>query len=258
MTAAREAILLPCLFLTVALAGGLRPGASVLLRPPPLFALVLAVLLVAALVQSGALDPRRLIHPSRRALANANGILVLATTFVAGTQVFSLLTPDSGLPRVVLSIYFLMLMANTIAAGPDRVRVLRSLGVTFGAAFLLKFVILDALSNPAAGRLGRALQLLFEGVTLGAVMQQPQHPVAGYVAFATVGLFLVAVWLLPARTPASGPGRSYDPTGPSPRESIGPPAVDVRLVTGDEPIAGTIRRVGPRADREGEAGRDAE
>ena len=47
----------------------------------------------------------------------------------------ALLTPDGGLPRIVLSVYLLVLMLNTLAAGPDRIRVLRSLGVTFAAGF---------------------------------------------------------------------------------------------------------------------------
>lgn len=204
MTAAREAIVLPFLFLTVALAGGLRPGAQALLAPPPLFALVLALLLVGALVQSGAFDPRRVINPSRSTLANGNGICILATLFVASAQTFSLLSPASGLPRMLFGIYFLVLMLNTIAAGPDRVRVLRSLGVTFGAAFVLKFVVLDALSDPAPSRLGRALQLLLEGVTLGAVTQEVQHPAAGYIAFAVLVMFFAAVWLLPWRRPSGG------------------------------------------------------
>lgn len=198
MTAAREAIYLPLLLLTVALLGGVRPGAAVLLPPPALFALVLAVLLVGVLVQSGALDPLRVMNASRGALANLNGATLLATLFLASAQIFSLLTPDAGLPRVLFSVYFLVLMFNTMAAGPDRVRVLRSLAVTFGAAFVLKFVVLDALSDPAGGGLARALQLLFEGVTLGAVSQQVQHPAAGYLAFLAVGLFLVAVSLLPS------------------------------------------------------------
>jgi hypothetical protein len=200
MNPAREAIALPVLFLTVTLAGGLRPGAPLVLPPPSLFALVLAVLLVAALVLSGAFDPRRVMNPSRSGLANANGASILAALFLASAQVFSLLTPESGLPKIILSVYLLVLMLNTIAAGPDRVRVLRSLGVTFAAAFILKFVLLDALSNPAGGRLGRALQLLLEGVTLGSLTQDVQHPAAGYLAFATIAVFLVSIWLLPPRT----------------------------------------------------------
>jgi len=204
MTAAREAIVLPFLFLTVALAGGFRPGAQSLFAPPMLFSLVLAVLLVASLVQSGAFDPRRGINPSRSVLANGNGICILATLFAGSAQAFSLLIPASGLPRILFSVYFLVLMLNTIAVGPDRVRMLRSLGMMFGAAFVLKFVVLDALSDPAQGRLGRALQLLLEGATLGAVTQEVQHPAAGYIAFGALAMFLVAIWLLPERTHRDG------------------------------------------------------
>jgi hypothetical protein len=202
MSAAREALVLPILFLTVSLVGGVHPGGASLFPLPSLFALILALLLTGTLVQSGAFDPQRLLNGSRGALANANGVVVLGALFLASAQVFAVLTPDSGLPRIILSIYFLLLMLNTIAAGPDRVRVLRSLAVTFGAAFLLKFVVLDALSDPAASRLGRALQLLLEGVTLGSVSQDVLHPAAGYLAFLTLLLFLIAIWLLPRREPA--------------------------------------------------------
>jgi hypothetical protein len=198
MTAAREAIYLPVLLLTVALLGGLRPGAAVVLMPPSLFSLILAVLLVGVLVQSGAFVPLRVMNASRPALANLNGGVLVAALLVAAAQTFSLLTPDAGLPRVLFSVYFLVLMINTMAASPDRVRVLRSLAVTFGAAFVLKFIVLDALSDPAGGRLTRLLKVLFEGVTLGALTQDAQHPAAGYVAFAAIVMFLVALALLPS------------------------------------------------------------
>jgi hypothetical protein len=170
----------------------------VVLTPPSLFALVLAVLLAGVLVQSGALVPLRVMNASRPALANLNGGVLLATLLVASAQIFSLLTPDAGLPRVLFSVYFLVLLINTMAASPDRVRVLRSLAVTFGAAFVLKFIVLDALSDPAGGRLTRLLQVLFEGVTLGALTQDAQHPAAGYVAFAVIAMFLVGLSLLPS------------------------------------------------------------
>ena len=57
MTPLREALVLPCLYLTVVLLGGLRLGAEVRLVPPPLVALVLAVLLVGALVRSHTIRP---------------------------------------------------------------------------------------------------------------------------------------------------------------------------------------------------------
>ena len=198
MTVAREAIYLPVLFLTVTLLAGLRPGSAVVAAPPSLFSLVLAVLLVGVLVQSGAFAPLRVVNASRPALANLNGGVIAATLLVAAAQTFSLLTPDAGLPRVLFSVYFLVLMINTMAASPDRVRVLRSLAVTFGAAFVLKFIVLDALSDPAGGRMTRLLQVLFEGVTLGTVTQDAQHPAAGYVAFAAIVMFLAALAMLPS------------------------------------------------------------
>jgi len=203
MTAAREAIYLPVLLLTVTLLGGLRPGAAVLLTPPSLFSLILAVLLVGVLVQSGAFVPLRVMNGSRPALANLNGGVLVAALLVASAQMFSLLTPDTGLPRVLFSVYFLVLMINTMAASPDRVRVLRSLAVTFGAAFVVKFIVLDALSDPAGGRLTRLLQVLFEGVTLGALTQDVQHPAAGYLAFLVIVMFLVAVALLLSALPSA-------------------------------------------------------
>jgi hypothetical protein len=75
---------------------------------------------------------------------------------------------------------------------------LRGLLVTFGAAFTLKFVLLAALSAPADGRFARALQLLFEGITLGAVTQRPPHAAEGYLAFATLLLYLIGVAFLPS------------------------------------------------------------
>jgi hypothetical protein len=198
MTPAREAIHLPLILLTVTLFGGLRLNAPQVLEPPSLFALVLGMLLLGVLMRSGALNPSRVLHDTRTPLANLNGVILLVALFLAGAQVFSLLTPSSGMPRIVFSVYFLVLMLNTWAAGPDRVHLLRSLAVTFGAAFVLNFVILDALSKPA-GRMTRVLQLLLDGVTFGALTQEPHAAAAGYIAFFTVALFLTALALLPTR-----------------------------------------------------------
>jgi hypothetical protein len=204
MTAGREAIVLPALFLTVVLVGGVRPGAPMVLPPPSLFALVLAVMLVGVLIQSGTFDPLRVMHGSRSLLANLNGMVASVSLFAASAQVFALLTPDAGLPRLLFSLYFFLLMLNTLAAGPDRLRAMRSLAVVFGGAFILKFVVLNALSDPASGRISRLLQIMFEGMTLGTVTQTVQHPAAGYLAFLTIALFLTALSQLPARRrPAS-------------------------------------------------------
>lgn len=198
MSAAREAIVLPLLFLTATLAGGLRPGHGEILQPPAVFSLVLAMLLFAALVQSGTLAPQRLMRDARGALANLTGLVVLLTTFLASAQVFTLVTPASGLPAIAVSTFLLIAMVQTLTVAPDRVRMLRGLMVLLGAAFTIKFIVLAGLSAPAGGRMTRALQLLFEGVTLGAITQSPAHPLAGYLAFATLVLYVAGLLLLPS------------------------------------------------------------
>jgi hypothetical protein len=79
--------------------------------------------------------------------------------------------------------------------------------VTFGSAFLLKFVILAELSAPGTGWQKRVLQVLLEGVTLGALLQEALAPINGYVALFAAGLFLLGVFLLPYRAaPAASSG----------------------------------------------------
>jgi hypothetical protein len=197
VTALREAIVLPLLFLSIVLAASVRPGAQATVVAPSLGSLVAGMVLFALLVRSGALDPHRLMHPARSALANLNGLAVLVTAFVASAQMITMLVPESGVPALIAWVVLVSLLVQALAIGPDRTRVLRGLLVTFGAAFMLKFIILTTLSAPADGRMARALQLLFEGLTLGGVTQRTPHPAEGYLAFVTTVTYLVGVALLP-------------------------------------------------------------
>lgn len=199
MKSVTEAVYLPLILLTVALLGGLRVDDRVTFVPPPLFALVLGVMLFAVLVRGRVLAPEALMHASRPALDNLNGLVVILATFFAATQVFNLVTPESGLPFLLFNVFLFVLLVNTIAAAPDRVSVLRSLAVITGAAFILKFIVLGAISDPGEGTLKRVLYILLEGVTLGTLSQPPLHPIAGYLAFATLLLFLIGLAMLPSR-----------------------------------------------------------
>jgi hypothetical protein len=199
MTARREAIVLPAVFLTVLLLGSLRIAETTVLVPPSPYVLVLGLLLVRVVVQSGALAPQRLLSASRSDLANLNGLVVVTTLWAAAAQVLAVLTPESGVPRLAFSVFFLILLLNTAAAAPDRPRLLRSLAVTFSAAFVLKFTVLYAVSAPGAGPVKRAMQALLDGVTLGALIQEVPHPATAYLDLAAVVLFLIGVVLLPHR-----------------------------------------------------------
>lgn len=203
MSAAREAILLPLVFLTVALFGGLDPGAARPWAAPSLLSLVLALMTIGVLARSGALAPERLLHASRRALANTNGLIVLLTLFAAAAQVLHMLTPRSGLPSAIVGLMLFLMLVNTWVALPDRARLLRSLAVVLGSAFLLKFVVLAALADPEGSRTKRVLVALFDLATLGTVAQDALHPAAGYIAFGMSLLFLVGVAALPKRGTAT-------------------------------------------------------
>jgi hypothetical protein len=204
MTANRDAIVLPLVFLTVVLLGGIEIGPTgVVLRPPSVFALILGVLLLQLLIQSAAVDPQRLLSSSRSPLANANGVVVFASLWAASAQIFASLIPASGLPRLAFNVFFAILLLNTAATAPDRRRLLRSLAVTFGAAFVLKFVVLQEVSAPGESGIKRVLQALLDTVTLGVLVQTVLHPVTGYLALFTIVLFLIGLVLLP--------GTEYEP-----------------------------------------------
>jgi hypothetical protein len=198
MTAAGEAIALPIMFLTVVLAAAIRPGATVSVAPPSLASLVSGVALIALLIRSGTLAPERLMNQRRPMLANLNGLSVLLTAFGASAQLVTALVPESGVPALLVWAVLICLVLQTFALGPDRTQLLRGLLVMLGAAFVLKFSLLAAISSPAEGRAAKALQRLFEGITLGSVTQRAPHPLEGYLTFGAAALYLIALSLLPS------------------------------------------------------------
>ena len=200
VAAVRDAFTLPLIFLTVALFGGFRsanPPQRMWFLPPPLIALILAALLIGLLIRTGTLAPDRLMRPDRSALANLSGAIVLATLFAATAQVFNLVTPETGLLHFIFTSFFLLLLWNTLAAQPDRPRLLRSLAVLFGGAFILKYIVLASLYDAQGGWAKRVLMTLLEGVTLGGLQYESPAALTGYVAFFTLALYLIGVMLLP-------------------------------------------------------------
>ena len=122
--------------------------------------------------------------------------------FVASAQLFNCLTPDGGILRLLFDLFFLFLLWNTLAAQPDRVRLLRSLLVVFGWAYVVRYVALAALADPHAGWTRRMLTVLLEGAAT-QLAGEPTAPFAGYAAFATVALYMIGLVLLPSRRPSA-------------------------------------------------------
>ncbi|BCS34450.1 hypothetical protein TBR22_A36770 [Luteitalea sp. TBR-22] len=207
----REAFVLPLLLVAVATGGGFRSdvvtGAWRFVPPSPM-ALVLAVLQVGVLVRTGVLAPWMLVGPHRTGLANANGAVVLVALLLGSAQVFTALAPDTGLLSVLASVFFLLMLLNTLAAVPTRARAMQSLGVVLLSAFVLKHVVLDALYAPEGSLARRVVTTLLEGVSLGALGYTAHGPATAYVAFATVLAYLFALVLLPGQEVANDRGHA--------------------------------------------------
>jgi hypothetical protein len=202
----REAFVLPVVFLTVALLGGFRvtEAGDVAFLSPPLATLPLGALLLTVLAASGVLRPHLLMNGGRSTTANLSGALVLASLFVAGTQVFNLVTPEEGLLNFLCTAFFVILLFNTLAARPDRQRQLHSLLVVFGGAFSVKFILLEALYDPDGSFATRVVTAMLGGVTRGGLSYAPHGEPTGYVAFFTIALYMTGLWLL---RPGAGTGR---------------------------------------------------
>ena len=202
MTAAvREAILLPVVFLTVALLGGLRIAENMSWEYPSLSTLVLGLLLVGALVRSRAFAPEHLMNPSRSTLEQLNGAVIVLTVFAASAQTFNLVTPDTGIPRGLSVVLFFILLLNMLASSTGRPQLLGSLLVIFGSGFVLKFIVLSALPSSPEGFVARFVLWVFDGLTLRLLRQPELHPSTGYVAFLTLVLFVYGLIQLPEGEP---------------------------------------------------------
>jgi hypothetical protein len=78
----------------------------------------------------------------------------------------------------------------------DARRLLRSLGVLFGTAFVLKHMFLAALYAPEGGWLKRFANLLLEGVTLGTLDSPAFAPSTGYISFFALALYVGGLIML--------------------------------------------------------------
>jgi len=198
MTVTREAFVLPGLFLTVTLLGGFRVDDRITLVPPPLAALLLALVMLSTLVRGRVFAPALLMSESRTNAENLSGLVVLLTLFAASAQALHLVTPDRGLLHGIFVVFLFVQLLTASAAGTDRAGLLRTLVVTLGAAFILRFIVLEALYASDGGVLKRVLTALLAGVSLGGIEYAPHATITGYVAFATLALYIVGLYLLPA------------------------------------------------------------
>ena len=192
-------VVLPMLFLTVALLGGLRVGAengTFIFVAPPLVALLLGVLLMLLLVRGRLIRFHQWIASDLPPLTNVVHIWMLITLFFASAQAFNSVLPERGLLHWLFSFFFLWTLWNNQFSSFDPRRLLRSLAILFGTAFVLKHMLLASLYSPEGGWLKRVAGTLLQGVSLGTLDTPNFAPATGYISFFTLILYVAGLILL--------------------------------------------------------------
>ena len=197
-------LLLPFIFLTVTLLGGLRLGAAdnaFIFWRPALFCLIAAAILMVLFFRAHLLSVDGWFSEDFPALKNVANGAVLVTLFAASMQIFNALLPEQGLPFWVFAFCFFWSLWNNLFADFDVRRLLRSLGALFGLAFVVKYLILANLVAPASEGW---LQGILENPTKEAftwLLNLPRFSAGtGYIQFFTVAFYLLGLFLLPVST----------------------------------------------------------
>jgi hypothetical protein len=195
-------LLLPTIFLTVALLGGVRVDfetRALLFVAPPLVSLVLAALLMSSFARGRLINFGAWLSGANHALENAAHALMLAALFFASAQAFNSVLPEAGLFRWLFSFFFLWTLWQNQFSRTDARQLLRGLAALFATAFVLKHMLLASLYSPDGGWLKRAASALVEGATQGTFGEQkPFAPATGYVSFFALALYVAGLALLPA------------------------------------------------------------
>ena len=191
-------VLLPLVLITVALLGGLRvqPDHSLRFLSPPLVTLMMAALLMALFGRGRLVIFDRWLSGRHTALANLSHGLSLVALFFASAQAFNSVLPEHGLLHWVFALFFLWTLWNDQFAPFDAHRLLRSLSVLFGTAFVLKHLLLATLYSPQVGWGRRLMGALLEGASLGTVDVPVFAPATGYVSFFALALYVGALALI--------------------------------------------------------------
>src|SRR5882757_7763456 len=189
-------IVTPTILLTVALLGGLRVDAQTrqfIFIAPPLVTLVLAILLGSLFVRAGAIDLRQWFALEQPMLTNLAHLLTLLALFFASAQAFNSVLPESGLLHWMFSFFFLWTLWTNQFSFLDARRLLQSLIVLFGTAFVLNHLLISGLYAPAGGWFKRIAAALLQGV---AIDVPSFAPVTGYVSFFALVLYVAGLVLI--------------------------------------------------------------
>jgi hypothetical protein len=186
----------PTILLTAGLLGGLRIDAQTrqfVFIAPSLVTLVLALLLGSLFVRAGAIELHRWLNIEQPAVTNLSHLLTLVALFFATAQAFNSVLPERGLLHWMFSFFFLWTLWTNQFSNFDSRRLLKSIAVLFGTAFVLKYLLLSALSPPGGGWLTTIASSLLQGISIDVPAFAPG---TGYVSFFALILFVAGLLLI--------------------------------------------------------------
>jgi hypothetical protein len=189
-------IVMPTILLTVGLLGGLRIDAQTrqfVFIAPPLVTLVLAILLGSLFVRAGAIDLHHWLTVEQPTLTSLSHLLTLVSLFFASAQAFNSVLPESGLLHWMFSFFFLWTLWTNQFSTFDTRRLLKSLMVLFGTAFVLKHLLVSGLYAPEGGWFRRIVSTLVQGI---AIDVPAFAPITGYVSFFALALYVAGLLLI--------------------------------------------------------------
>ena len=189
-------IAVPTILLTAGLLGGLRIDAQTrqfVFIAPPLVTLVLAILLGLLFVRAGAIDLHHWLAIEQPTLSNLSHLLTLMSLFFASAQAFNSVLPESGLLHWMFSFFFLWTLWTNQFSTFDARRLLRSIIVLFGTAFVLKHLLVSALYAPEGGWLRTIASTLLQGISIDV---PAFAPITGYISFFALALYVAGLLLI--------------------------------------------------------------
>jgi len=208
-------IVLPTLLLSVGLLGGLRIDGQTrqfVFIAPPLVSLLLAILLMSLFFRVGAIDLRHWLSIEQPMLSNVSHLLTLIALFFASAQAFNSVLPENGLLHWMFSFFFLWTLWTNQFSIFDPRRLLRSLAVLFGTAFVLKHLVIAGLYAPEGGWLRKLTSTLLQGI---AIDVPAFAPATGYISFFALVIYVGGLLLI---TPTAMQPRASEVTKIAVRE----------------------------------------
>ena len=194
-------LVLPAVFLTATLLGGLRLGATdnaFIFLKPALICLVFAAVTLVLFVRSGMIAVDGWLASENSGLRNAANAAVLLTLFTALVQLYNSLLPEQGLPFWIVAFCFFWTLWNNLFAEFDPKRLIRSMAALFAMAFAVRWLFLANLTPETSGGW---IERILQNPTQEAftwLLDIPRYSAGtGYIQFFTLALFLLGLYLLP-------------------------------------------------------------